>query len=87
MLKISEQAHRALREQALLELAPKILQRWFETLKLSGTIVGESGRAQIIAEIQQMGRDDPFLDPMGLVAFADLMLVDRANQIRNRGNG
>lgn len=82
MLTISTESMAALQARDRRNLRSVLLNHWAEKLRLSGEVVGPTGREQVLREIEALARDDPSLDNADLMFAADLSLVDLANQVR-----
>lgn len=82
MLVISDQVMNAYLGEGLRTLRHRILACWQARLRPSGDAAGEDGRARVLAEIEDLAREDPSLTMGELQALADLRLVTVANEAR-----
>ena len=82
MLKITDATMAAFEAKGLAKLRHHVLAHWFEALNQTGEQAGPTERERILAELEQMARDDGDLTYADLTALGDLMLVDAANRAR-----
>jgi len=84
MFTISHDTAAAFHASGLRSLRRTILAGWQQRLADAGTLVGEAGRAGVLARIDAISLEDPSLTVADLTMLADLMLVDAANGIRRQ---
>ena len=82
VLKISEKTLDSFHEEGLEQLSKRIIAHWQKDLRRSGQIAGPEGRAEIIEDVKARSREERDLTDSDLTIIADLLLVEKVNQLR-----